>query len=71
MTEYKRQDIKTTLALPKLWQSRSVASYILPSEEEGLVRGGAPFGKGDGGIRRILIDFIKVANHKIIIKKLP
>ena len=30
----------------------SVASYILPSEEEGLVRGGAPFGKGDGGIRK-------------------
>ena len=29
--------------------------YILPSEEEGLVRGGAPFGKGDGGIRKILL----------------
>ena len=28
------------------------AVYILPSEEEGLVRGGAPFGKGDGGIRK-------------------
>ena len=27
-------------------------TYILPSEEEGLVRGGAPFGKGDGGIRK-------------------
>ena len=28
------------------------AVYILPSEEEGLVRGGTPFGKGDGGIRK-------------------
>ena len=28
------------------------AVFILPSEEEGLVRGGAPFGKGDGGIRK-------------------
>jgi len=36
--------VKTPLVLPKLWQSRSVASYILPSEEEGLVRGGALFG---------------------------
>ena len=44
--------VKTPLVLPKLWQSYSVASYILPSEEEGLVRGGAPFGKGDGGIRK-------------------
>ena len=25
---------------------------IIPSEEEGLVRGGAPLGKGDGGIRK-------------------
>ena len=32
---------------------------------------GAPFGKGDGGIRKILIDFIKVANHKVIIHQLP
>lgn len=36
--------VKTPLVLPKLWQSRSAASYILPSEEEGLVRGGALFG---------------------------
>ena len=36
--------VKTPLVLPKLWQSRSVASYILRSEEEGLVRGGALFG---------------------------
>lgn len=35
------------------------------------MRGGAPFGKGDGGIRRFLIDFIKVANYKKIVNDLP
>ena len=43
-TQHQPLRVKTPLVLPKLWQSRSVASYILPSEEEGLVRGGALFG---------------------------
>jgi len=44
------------LAIPKLWQSYSVASYIpCPLRGKGLgKRGGAPFGKGDGGIRKKL-----------------
>ena len=28
---------------------------VVKTIEEGLVRGGAPFGKGDGGIRKILL----------------
>ena len=46
--------VKTSLVLPKLWQSYSVASYILSSlrEERLGEKGGAPFGKGDGEIRK-------------------
>ena len=42
------------LAIPKLWRRYSRASYIpCPLRGKGLgKRGGAPFGKGDGGIRK-------------------
>ena len=46
------------LAIPKLWQSYSVASYIpCPLRGKGLgKRGGALFGKRDGVIRKNLFN---------------
>ena len=45
------------LTLERSGSEHRRAVYILPSEEEGLVRGVAPFGKGDGGNRKTLLEF--------------
>lgn len=55
---------KAPLQIPKLWQCLSGTSYIHPSEEEGLVRGGTFFVKEGLGDSKNNFPSMKIKRKK-------